>query len=181
MLRGALCARQMYVHNHYKKLWLKKMEATEDEQTQDSLRTLQPEGFGSRIFWHSSESFRSSLEIKDRIKSTIRVSSVRSGAGSKNCEWNLAASEKDLPDGSEIHRALSIGMQMHMPYDADPRNKPQKSVNIFPLQEEGHEERKLQENEKKSSAKESLQSLRRFLRVGTFTCIFIIFFVFLFR
>ena len=151
------------------------------EQKQDSLRTLQPEGFGSRIFWHSSESFRPSLEIKDRIKSTIRVSSVRSGAGSKNCERNLAASEKDLPDGSEIHRALSIGMQMHMPYDADPRNKPRKSVNIFPLQEEGHEERKLQQNEKKSSAKESLQFLKRFLHVGTFTCIFIIFFVFLFR
>ena len=137
------------------------------------MRTLQPEGFGSRIFWHSSESFRSSLEIKDRIKSTIRVSSIRSGAGSKNYERNLAASEKDLPDGSEIHRALSIGMQMHMPYDADPRNKPRKSVNIFPLQQE--------KSGKKSSAKESLQSLRRFLHVGTFTCIFIIFFVSLFR
>lgn len=167
MLQGAYCPRQMYGHNHYKKFWLKKMEETEDEQTQDSLRTVQPEGFGSRIFWHSNESFRPSLEIKDRIKSTIRVSSVRSGADSKNCEPNLAASEKDLPDGSEIHRALSIGMQMQMSYDADPRNKPRKSVNIFSLQEAGHrEERKLQENGKKSSAKESLQSLRRFLHIG---------------
>lgn len=141
------------------------MEETHDEQTQDSLRTVQPEAFGSRIFWHSNEIFRSSLEIKGRIKSTIRVSSVRSGAESNICELKLEDSEEDLPDGSQIDRALSIGMQMQMPYDVDPRIKLRRSVIIDPLQEVGDEdERKLQENRKKSSAKESLQSLRRLLR-----------------
>jgi len=167
MLRGAYCPRQMYGHSHYKKFWLKKMEETDDEQTQDSLRTVQPEAFGSRIFWHSNEIFRSSLEIKGRIKSTIRVSSVRSGAESNICELKLEDSEEDLPDGSQIDRALSIGMQMQMPYDADPRIKLHRSVIIDPLQEVGDEdERKLQKNRKKSSAKESLQSLRRFLQIG---------------
>ena len=158
----------MYGHSHYKKLWLKKMEEMHDEQTQDSLRTVQPEAFGSRIFWHSNEIFRSSLEIKGRIKSTIRVSSVRSGVERNICELKLEDSEEDLPDGSQIDRALSIGMQMQMPYDADPRIKLRRSVIIDPLQEVGDEdERKLQENRKKSSAKESLQSLRRFLQVCT--------------
>lgn len=167
MLQGAFCSRQMHGHSHYKKFWLKKSEEMEDEQTQDSLRTAQPEGFGSRIFWHSNESFRSNLEFKGRIKPTLRVSSLRSGAESNIYELKSEASEKDLPDGSQTDRALSIGMQMPIPYAADPTSKLRKSLNINSLQERGEEyERKLQENGMKSNAKESLQSLKRFLHIG---------------
>lgn len=167
MLQGAFCSRQVHGHSHYKKFWLKKIEEMEDEQTQDSLRTVQPEGLGSRIIWHSNERFRSNSEFNGRIKPTIRVSSLRSGAESNIYALNSEASEKDLRNGSQTASALSIGMRMPMPYAADPTNKLRKSLNIDSLQERGEEdERKLQENGMKSNAKESLQSLKRFLNIG---------------